>query len=250
MVGAVEVRATHAVDEQKRGDLAEMGVEWVEVLADGRMLEPGWTVEELLRVEAASFAWRCDSCRDAERRREQFKRAQEESERSRIAQENSFIEMCVAKAATARQDGLVAAWTRTLVLRYGHGRRRRPDYVHFVLAIRMSGGLDTSVVLYRIRKVKRPLFTIRFPLPEPRRIQERANDALRAFVRGRRAASVEDWGSWCADCMRKITIEEVRGLVSLGFARWCERQRFLVSRVGYHVAFAAYEETLKRKSRW
>ena len=245
VVGAIEVRATHGVDERKRGDLEEMEVGWVEVLADERMLEPlpGWTVEAPLEADAASFAWRCDSCRDAERRLEQSRLDQEEFERSSLVRRRAFVEMCVAEAESAWQDGLVAIWTRTVVLQYSHGRRS--NYMHFALAMNRSGGADTGVSLYRIRSVKRPLFTICPPLSDPRQVQQRADDAVRKVVKRGREASV-DWGVWRPDCMRVVTAEEVRALVSQGFEDWCERSQFPISRVGYHVAIAAYEESLRR----
>lgn len=66
-VAAVEVRATHAVDEQKRADLEAAGLPWIEVEASEELYagEKPWTADEPLTFSAGAPPlpdWTCGNC--------------------------------------------------------------------------------------------------------------------------------------------------------------------------------------------
>jgi hypothetical protein len=98
-VAAIEVRATHAVDMDKRHDLEAAGIPWIEVEADEDFYEgyESWTPDRpLAYVECSKDppAWTCDSCQRLEagyeertRKRLVRQREQEREERLRRAEE-------------------------------------------------------------------------------------------------------------------------------------------------------------------
>src|SRR5258708_30420741 len=62
-IGAIEVLVSHAVDGEKAAALAALGVPWLEVRADERLIEsPGWSIDLALAVHRAGGLeeWRCD----------------------------------------------------------------------------------------------------------------------------------------------------------------------------------------------
>lgn len=62
-IGAIEVLVSHAVDGDKAAALAALGVPWLEVRADERLIEsPGWSIDLALAVHRAGGLeeWRCD----------------------------------------------------------------------------------------------------------------------------------------------------------------------------------------------
>ena len=84
-VAAIEVRATHAVDMDKRADLESAGLPWIEVAADEDFYsgEEPWTPERPLAYLESSQdppAWTCSFC---ERREAEY----EERTRERLARE-------------------------------------------------------------------------------------------------------------------------------------------------------------------
>lgn len=99
-VAAIEVRATHAVDMDKRADLEAVGIPWIEIAADEDFYggEEPWIPERpLAYVECSQDppAWTCDWCvrREAEyeeRTRARLARAreQEREEQHRRAEES------------------------------------------------------------------------------------------------------------------------------------------------------------------
>lgn len=66
IIGAVEVRMTHAVDDEKAEVYRRLALPWIEVRATDvlRGMEPKWTVGKPLPVvdHGPERRWRCDSC--------------------------------------------------------------------------------------------------------------------------------------------------------------------------------------------
>lgn len=85
---AIEVFVTHAVDEEKKRDLDEFGIRWIEVNGKRSLYEgtAAWKGISPLtgRYSELSALWVCGACEEAERlRRKQDKEKKEKRERER-----------------------------------------------------------------------------------------------------------------------------------------------------------------------
>lgn len=165
-VAAIEVRATHAVDMEKRADLERAGIPWIEIAADEDFYsgEEPWTPElPLAYLECSQDppAWTCGFCerREAEyegRTRERLTRewVQEREERRRRAEEarkdreqkeahERWRKEEVRPLPWMRQPGSSPIVVRTKTVRDGQGREIvytvRQETVNSQVILRANG---------------------------------------------------------------------------------------------------------------
>jgi uncharacterized protein YlaI len=89
-VAAIEIYATHAVDEWKRAELKELGIPWLEVKADERIYQPDeygetepWSLSKPLpyiNSDSPIPTWTCDKCSEEPARQAARMKARREAE--------------------------------------------------------------------------------------------------------------------------------------------------------------------------
>lgn len=144
-VAAIEVRATHAVDMDKRADLEALGLPWIEIAADEDFYggEEPWTPDkpvDYLECSQDPPYWTCDWCRrreagyekhtrerltrDREQRREEARLRAEEARTRREHQEahERWRREEVRPLPWMRRPNSPPAVVRTKTVRDGQGR--------------------------------------------------------------------------------------------------------------------------------
>jgi len=217
-VAAVEVFATHAVDDEKARALADARLPWVEVRASAVIENEAWTPTQPLPMhkEGPHRPWVCEAC---ERKQAERKKEQAELERLTAARR--------AAAAKALTNGEFSYCARLVDFYYRTGKHVRDTYE--ILEEKVDG--QVVAVILRSR-MGRPT---RFPggLTENR---ERVRDRFQALMEEfeRHGAIVDspmdwerdvDWFSW----MRKAERDRnypCRYEWDQGTARWSIKPEF------------------------
>lgn len=180
-LGAIEVFVSNPVSAEKRRDLSNAGVDWIEIVGSAEFYgSHGWTPASPLSAVDAARLWECEPCKALQaefvsiekQRREELSRIRRTSE--------SLASHIMGMLHGVQQEGFVAKAFRIVDVYHANGKQYRE---HLLVVEERSVGKVTKAVIARRRESEPPIasFASVGEGLRPAVVREKTEEYLRRF---------------------------------------------------------------------